>query len=104
MFNAQPTGTVISSRILEERKKGGKKERKKKRKKKKKEGGQKKDKTKEERREENILVSQRRVYVNRFRCRHTEIQAADQTCDVIQSHCTDTVPAGPGIERIPPDG
>ena len=49
---------------------------------------------------QHASVSQGRICSDKFTCRHTEIQVADQTFHLTQSQYTDTGPTCPGTDPI----
>ena len=49
-----------------------------------------------------MLVSQGQVCTDNFTCCHTEIEAADQTFYLTQSHCADTGPTSPSSDPLMP--
>ena len=52
--------------------------------------------------QQHASVSQGRICSDNFTCCHTEIQVADQTFQLTQSHYTDTGPTSPSTDPITP--
>ena len=52
--------------------------------------------------QQHASVSQGRICSDKFTCCHTEIEAADQTFYLTQSHYTDTGPTSPSADPITP--
>ena len=52
--------------------------------------------------QQQASVSQGRICSDNFTCCHTEIEAADQTFHLTQSHYTDTRPTSPSADPITP--
>ena len=52
--------------------------------------------------QQHASVSQGRICTDNFTCCHTEIEVADQTFHLTQSHYTDTGPTSPSADPITP--
>ena len=52
--------------------------------------------------QQHASVSQGRIYLDNFTCRHTEIEVADQTFYLTQSQYTDTGPTSPSADPMTP--
>ena len=52
--------------------------------------------------QQHASVSQGRICTDNFTCCHTEIEVADQTFHLTQSHYTDTRPTSPNADPITP--
>ena len=52
--------------------------------------------------QQHASVSQGRICSDNFTCRHTEIEVADQTFYLTQSHYSDTGPTSPSADPITP--